>query len=182
MERLQKIIANSGYCSRRKAEELILSGKVKVNGDIVTSLGSKASYSDTIIINGVTYSRYTDENGIARLKINLGVGYYDVYYAVNDNLYSSDEGSNNILVNGSIMTSNETTVNFGSDSYFAVQITDAYGRPIVGATIRFVISNGETLYAITDENGIARISLSNLPVGDYEISYFYDVDNAFKQI
>ena len=54
MERLQKIIANSGYCSRRKAEELILSGKVKVNGDIVTSLGSKASYSDTIIINGVT--------------------------------------------------------------------------------------------------------------------------------
>ncbi len=54
MERLQKIIANSGYCSRRKAEELINAGKVKVNGEIVTSLGSKASYSDTIIINGVT--------------------------------------------------------------------------------------------------------------------------------
>ena len=134
-----------------------------------------------IIVNGVTYSRYTDENGIARLQINLGVGYFDVYYAVTDDLYSANNGSNKILVNGSIMTSNETSVNFGSDSYFAVQITDAYGRPIVGATIRFVISNGETLYAITDENGIARISLSNLPVGDYEISYFYDVDNAFKQ-
>ena len=134
-----------------------------------------------ITISGITYSKYTDENGIARLQINLIVGNYDVYYTVNDELYSSNNGSNKILVNGSIMTSNETTVNFGSDSYFAVQITDAYGRPIVGATIRFVISNGETLYAITDENGIARISLSNLPVGDYEISYFYDVDNAFKQ-
>ena len=54
MERLQKIIANSGYCSRRKAEELILNGKVRVNGEIINTLGSKVSYSDTIIINGVT--------------------------------------------------------------------------------------------------------------------------------
>lgn len=54
MERLQKIIANSGYCSRRKAEELILNGKVRVNGEVINTLGSKVSYSDTIIINGVT--------------------------------------------------------------------------------------------------------------------------------
>ena len=54
VERLQKIIANSGYCSRRKAEELILSGKVLVNGEVINTLGSRASYSDTIIINGVT--------------------------------------------------------------------------------------------------------------------------------
>ena len=53
MERLQKIIANSGYCSRRKAEELIINGKVKVNGETINTLGSKASYADTIIINGV---------------------------------------------------------------------------------------------------------------------------------
>ena len=36
MERLQKVIAQSGVTSRRKAEELITSGKVKVNGNIVT--------------------------------------------------------------------------------------------------------------------------------------------------
>ena len=41
--RLQKYIANSGYCSRRKAEELILSGKVKVNDKIVTELGVKVN-------------------------------------------------------------------------------------------------------------------------------------------
>jgi 23S rRNA pseudouridine2605 synthase len=46
MERLQKIIANSGFCSRRKAEEYIKDGKVLVNGEVITSLGSKASYSD----------------------------------------------------------------------------------------------------------------------------------------
>lgn len=52
MERLQKVIANSGYCSRRKAEELISSGKVKVNNNTVTELGTKVEYSDQIEING----------------------------------------------------------------------------------------------------------------------------------
>ena len=52
MERLQKVIANSGYTSRRKAEELILKGKVYVNGIKVTELGTKVSYEDTIEIDG----------------------------------------------------------------------------------------------------------------------------------
>ena len=36
MERIQKVIAQSGYCSRRKAEELIVKGKVYVNGKKIT--------------------------------------------------------------------------------------------------------------------------------------------------
>lgn len=40
-ERLQKFIANQGICSRRKAEEAILEGKVKVNGIVTTKLGTK---------------------------------------------------------------------------------------------------------------------------------------------
>ena len=51
MERLQKVIAESGYCSRRKAEEYIKEGKVEVNGKIVTELGTKVSYEDEIIVN-----------------------------------------------------------------------------------------------------------------------------------
>jgi 23S rRNA pseudouridine2605 synthase len=41
-ERLQKIIAAAGVASRRKAEELITSGRVQVNGKMVTELGTKA--------------------------------------------------------------------------------------------------------------------------------------------
>ena len=52
MERIQKVIANSGICSRRKAEELILAGKVKVNGETVTELGTKVSEKDEITVNG----------------------------------------------------------------------------------------------------------------------------------
>ena len=51
MERLQKVIAESGYCSRRKAEEYIKEGKVEVNGKIVTELGTKVSYEDEIVVN-----------------------------------------------------------------------------------------------------------------------------------
>ncbi len=52
MERLQKMIAESGYTSRRKAEELILAGKVLVNGEIITTLGFKVSDEDIIEIDG----------------------------------------------------------------------------------------------------------------------------------
>ena len=52
MERLQKLIAEAGIASRRKAEELIINGKVMVNGEIVTELGSKASRKDTIEVDG----------------------------------------------------------------------------------------------------------------------------------
>ena len=51
MERLQKVIANSGYTSRRKDEELILDGRVSVNGNIVTELGTKVSDEDVIKID-----------------------------------------------------------------------------------------------------------------------------------
>ena len=47
-ERLQKLIAASGYTSRRKAEQLILDGKVSVNGEVVKELGVKAEPSDIL--------------------------------------------------------------------------------------------------------------------------------------
>lgn len=52
MERLQKVIAASGFCSRRKAEEFILKGQVKVNGEVVTMLGVKVNSDDLIEVDG----------------------------------------------------------------------------------------------------------------------------------
>ena len=49
MERLQKFLANSGLTSRRKAEEYILQGKIKVNGKVVTELGTKIYPSTDIV-------------------------------------------------------------------------------------------------------------------------------------
>jgi len=57
MERLQKVIANSGITSRRKAEELILKGKVRVNGIVVKELGIKVDGNDIIEVDGATINR-----------------------------------------------------------------------------------------------------------------------------
>ena len=56
MERIQKLIAEYGYTSRRKAEELITDGRVKVNGEVV-SLGDKASRSDIITIDDISINK-----------------------------------------------------------------------------------------------------------------------------
>ncbi len=52
MERLQKIIQKAGIASRRKAEEMITAGRVTVNGEKVTVLGSKAGAGDEIRVDG----------------------------------------------------------------------------------------------------------------------------------
>ncbi len=49
--RIQKLLADAGYCSRRKAEALISAGKIKLNGHPV-KLGDKATYQDLITVSG----------------------------------------------------------------------------------------------------------------------------------
>lgn len=61
MERLQKVIAQAGIASRRKAEELILEGKVKVNGEVIKELGTKVSESDKVEVNNKPIEKETKE-------------------------------------------------------------------------------------------------------------------------
>lgn len=55
--RLQKFMAECGIASRRKCEEIILQGQVKVNGQVITELGAKVNNSDIIEYNGKIISR-----------------------------------------------------------------------------------------------------------------------------
>ncbi|WP_282172699.1 23S rRNA pseudouridine(2605) synthase RluB [Cytobacillus firmus] len=57
MERLQKVIAHAGVASRRKAEELMAEGRVRVNGKTVKELGVKVSPSDRIEVDGIPLER-----------------------------------------------------------------------------------------------------------------------------
>ena len=71
-ERLQKFLANAGITSRRKCEELILDGKIEVNGAIVTELGTKVSEKDIVKYNGKIVK--TEEEKIYIL-LNKPIGY-----------------------------------------------------------------------------------------------------------
>lgn len=59
--RLQKIIASKGYSSRRKAEELIRSGKVKVNGSVIREMGYQANFDDFIEVEGNPLDKTEDK-------------------------------------------------------------------------------------------------------------------------
>ena len=72
MERLQKVISDNGYTSRRKAEELIKQGKVIVNGEIAT-IGMKVNNTDEIIIDGNILSKDIDSKVYFLLNKPRGV-------------------------------------------------------------------------------------------------------------
>ena len=57
MERLQKVIAASGITSRRKAEQYITQGRVRVNGEVVTQLGTQVKKGDVIEVDGEVIAR-----------------------------------------------------------------------------------------------------------------------------
>lgn len=57
LERLQKVIAQSGVTSRRKAEQMIVDGKVKVNNKVVTKLGTKVNKKDVVEVEDVLIER-----------------------------------------------------------------------------------------------------------------------------
>lgn len=59
MERLQKVLAHAGVASRRKAEQMIQDGKVRVNGEVVKELGVKVSANDKIEVEGVQLEKET---------------------------------------------------------------------------------------------------------------------------
>ena len=78
-ERLQKIIAHAGLCSRRQAEKLIQEGVVKVNGVVITALGSKADPTrDRIMVHGkklIKPSSFDESNDPAISLSNMHYSY-----------------------------------------------------------------------------------------------------------
>lgn len=72
-ERLQKILSRAGVASRRKAEELIVQGRVRVNGQVVTELGTKADLAvDHIKVNGKLVH---EPKRLVYIALNKPVGY-----------------------------------------------------------------------------------------------------------
>lgn len=72
LERLQKIIAQAGICSRREAENLISAGRVTVDGKIITELGTKVDFNQKIRVDG---KLLTFDNEKIYLLLNKPRGY-----------------------------------------------------------------------------------------------------------
>ena len=112
-----------------------------------------------ITINGVTYTRTTDEKGTASLNINLNSGEYPVIVAVDDVKVNST-----VFVKATIDASDVVKV-FRNDTQYYARFVDVNGTPTPNTVVSFNV-NGVIYNRTTDENGTAKLNI-NLPSGEY---------------
>ena len=122
----------------------------------------------TFNINGVFYTRQTNENGVARLNINLRSGEY-ILTAINP-VNSESEGFN--ITVKSLIESSDLTKHYRNDSKFEVKIYNKDGTLAINKNVTFNI-NGVFYNRITDSNGVARLNI-NLRPGNYIITTIFE--------
>ena len=123
----------------------------------------------TFNINGVFYTRYTNENGTAKLNINLIPANYIITSIHPDGL----QRGNNIFVNKTLITYDiSQPCNKTGTATFNAEVLDGRGRPLSNASVTFLIA-GKVLTKITDEKGIAFINIKAYP-GVYTITTTYN--------
>ncbi|SDA64423.1 C1 family peptidase [Methanobrevibacter millerae] len=122
----------------------------------------------TMNINGVFYTRVTNENGTARLNINLNPGEY-ILTALDP--LTGLQMSYNITVLPTL-EAEDLEMTYKDGSTFNVTVLDGQGNPLAGVSVTFNI-NGVFYNRTTDSNGIARLNI-NLMAGEYIITSEYD--------
>ncbi len=141
-----------------------------------------ANKTITFTINGVSYNRTTNEEGIASLDIkNLTPGTYTIEYS-----YSTPSsmdyvtGSSSINVNKQTVdiTGSDLTFNYGEDGRFEVKVTLSNGTILTNATVIFSIIGKEYEEDINEE-GIASLPI-RLKVGYYDISYTLGSNDLYQ--
>lgn len=131
--------------------------------------GKPLSNTDvTFNINGVFYTRQTNENGVARLNINLRP---DVYILTVINSVTGESKGFNITVKP-LIESNDLTKYYRNDSNFEVKIYNKDGTLAINKEVTFNI-NGVFYQKTTDSNGIARLGIALRP-GNYIITTIVD--------
>ena len=136
----------------------------------------------TLTINGVNYTRTTDENGMISIDINLPVGSYVVdYYYNGEERIAPSIGQAFVTVKErsptSVTWSSPTSFVEGSTSSLQVKLADAKGNPLYGEDIVYIISSRE-YYATTNAEGIASLPRT-FSSGVYYVSYKFEGDNDY---
>ncbi len=114
-------------------------------------------------INGITYTRTTNENGSAKQNINLMAGEY-IITAYNS--VTGEKRSNNITVLSRFSENADLVKYYRNDSQYIIRVIGEYGNPVgAGEDVTFNI-NGVFYTRSTNESGYAKLNI-NLAPGDY---------------
>ena len=119
-------------------------------------------------INGVFYTRVTDENGIARLNIRLDPASY-IITAYNP--VTGEQKANEVTVLPRIIAK-DLSMKYLDGSTFNAALVDGQGKAISGVNITFNI-NGVFYHRTTDADGVTKLNIRLMP-GEYIITSMYD--------
>ena len=119
-------------------------------------------------INGVFYTRVTDENGMASLNIRLDPNSY-IITAYNP--VTGEQRANEVTVLPRIIAE-DLSMKYLDGSSFNATLVDGQGKAVAGVNITFNV-NGVFYHKTTDANGVARLNIRLMP-GDYIITSTYD--------
>ena len=119
-------------------------------------------------INGVFYERDTDENGVARMNINLNP---NKYILTATNPVTGEMCSSNITVLPTIVENHDLTKYYKNDSCYTLKILDDQGNPAAGVTVKLNI-NGVFYERVTNESGYINFKINLIP-GTYTVTAEY---------
>ena len=120
----------------------------------------------TFNINGVFYTKTTDENGVASLGIALRPGSYII-----TTIFDGLAMGNNVVVIPTLVTK-DLNMKYLDGSDFTAQTLDGQGKPLSNQNVSFNV-NGVFYHKVTDENGIASLKI-RLMSGEYIITSYWN--------
>ena len=181
---------NSGnYTAAVEVENISVSASITVKltvegSDLIKVYGNASQYfatfydssgnilankTATFNINGVFYNRTTDENGVAKLNINLNQGKYVI---TSFNTVTGENTANNITVLSRITENRDITKYYRNSTQYTVKLIGDDGNAVgKGETVTFNI-NGVFYNRTTDDGGVAQLNI-NLQPGKYIITAEY---------
>ncbi len=130
----------------------------------------------TFNINGVFYTRTTNDKGVATLNINLPPENY-IITAMNTQTNEKCANKVNVLT---VLKANDLTMFYKDGSQFKVMVLNGQGKPYAGQSVTFNI-NGVIYTRTTDANGYAALNI-RLGRGQYTITSSYCGLNIANQI
>ena len=131
----------------------------------------------TFNVNGVFYTRKTNNSGVAKLNINLIPGNYilTVY-----NPYNGEEKAFNLTIKSLIVENHDLTKYYRNSSQFSVKVLNNQGCPAIHENVTFNI-NGVFYTRCSDNNGYVSLSIMLLP-GDYIVTIYFNDDSTSNWI
>ena len=137
------------------------SGKLLKGVSVKTTIGSKSYISET------------DSNGVAKIKVTHGPGYYSAKSIVADPHYKSAQVSKHITVKGTKFVSSNAYVPAGNTATYSVKLVNEKNSPVKSKEVTFTFNNKE-ITAKTNSKGVAKVSLGVVSKGTHNIEFSHE--------